>query len=305
MPWIDKCLGSIDFSKFDVVIVDNASSDETVVHLQQNYPGVKLFEESKNLGFGQANNKGISYALSEGAEHVFLLNQDAYLVDDALEQLVEFQKKNSEFGVLSPIHTNAEVNRLEYGFSTFMGYDSNPDFYSDFVLNNTLKQVYETPFVNAAGWLLSKECLMCVGGFDPIFFHYGEDENYCQRVIFQGFRVGVLPNSIMIHDKEKKLKNKAELFSEKYFIHRERSLKIRFANINSDNYKQLPKRIKKLRRQLLKARLTLNTKAAARLIKMIQLHRRIIPEIQYSISLNKLKKPHYLELKNINGDSSE
>jgi len=225
MLWLDKCLESIDFSRYEVVVVDNCSSDGTVAHLHKNYPAVKLFKENKNLGFGQANNKGIGYALNQGAERVFLLNQDAYLVGDALEQLVGFQKQNPEFGILSAIHTNAEETRLDRNFSNYVRFDANSAFYSDHVLGRQLQDVYEVPFVNAAGWLLSKTCLMTVGGFDPIFFHYGEDDNYCQRVFYHGFKIGVLPNIFMVHDREERPKPQIDLYSDAYFRIQDRSLK--------------------------------------------------------------------------------
>ena len=193
IPWLNKCLGSIDFDQYKVVVVDNCSKDETVTFIRNNYPSVKLFPEQENLGFGQGNNKGISYALQQGAERVFLLNQDAYLIHDCLEQLINLQKKHPDYGILSPVHTNATVTRLDRNFSIYVRFDRNPDFYSDHVLSNELDEVYEVPYVNAAGWLISKECLMTVGGFDPIFFHYGEDDNFCQRVHYHSYKIGVVP----------------------------------------------------------------------------------------------------------------
>lgn len=296
MPWIDKCLWSIDFSKYKVVVVDNASSDETVEHLQENYPDIKLFEERINLGFGQANNKGISFALSQGAEHVFLLNQDAYLVDHALEQLIQFQKKHSEYGILSAIHTNADRTRLDRNFSNYVRFDANPDFYSDHVLERPLQKVYDLPFVNAAGWLISKECLMAVGGFDPIFFHYGEDDNYCQRVLFHGFKIGVLPKTFMVHDREDRVKPNVELYSKAYFDIQERRLKLIYGNINDYDEGRILKQKKKIKRQLLKARLRQNSKAIKGLKAYLQLIDRVIPEIEKCVEMNSKQQPSYLEV---------
>lgn len=297
-PWLDKCVSSIDFEKYEVVVVDNSSQDETVKIIEQEYPQIILFKEKENLGFGQANNKGISYALNEGAEQVFLLNQDAYLIDDCLEKLINFQKTNSEYGILSPIHTNAEVSRLDRNFSNYVRYDMNPDFYSDFVLGKEKKPVYEVPFVNAAGWLISKECLISVGGFDPIFFHYGEDDNYCQRVHFHEFKIGVLPNALMVHDREDRQKPKIEHYTDAYFKLQERRLKIRFGNINDYTPNALEREEKKLKKQLLKARLRRNTKAINGLKKMLVLLEKCKVDITNSIRLNKRQQPNYLDFHN-------
>ena len=54
----------------------------------------------------------------------------------------------------------------------------------------------------AAHWLISRDCLLKVGGFSPIFPHYGEDNNYAERTIFHGFKIGIVPGAIAIHDRE-------------------------------------------------------------------------------------------------------
>ena len=296
MPWLDKCLDSINSSKYKIVVVDNHSSDETVKHLKSNYPLIKLFEEDKNLGFGQANNKGISYALNQGAEHLFLLNQDAYLIDDCLDKLIAFQQKHPKYGILSAIHTNAGQTKLDRNFSKYVNFDANPHFYSDHVLDNALKEVYEVPFVNAAGWLISKSCLMKVGGFDPIFFHYGEDDNFCQRVLYHGFKIGVLPKVFMIHDREDREKPEVKRFSEAYFKIQNRSLKIKYGNINDYKADKILRHKKNIKRQLLKSRLRQNQANIKGFKTYLKLIDQVIPEIEQSVNTNRKTGPHYLEI---------
>ena len=68
-------------------------------------------------------------------------------------QLINVQEKNPDYGILSPVHTNASLTRLDRNFSNYVR-NRNPDFYSDHVLGNEVNhEVYEVPFVNAAGWL--------------------------------------------------------------------------------------------------------------------------------------------------------
>lgn len=293
MFWIDRCLQST--GDYPVVVVDNASTDQTIDHIQSKYPKVTLLPQKKNLGFGPGNNIGISYALKKGAEHVFLLNQDAYLIDEALEQLVNFQMNNSVYGVLSAIHTNLEVTRLDRNFSNYVRFDANPAFYSDHVLGRPLQNVYDVPFVNAAGWLLSKACLMTVGGFDPIFFHYGEDDNYCQRAYYHGFKIGVLSNTFMVHDREDRIKAKPDIYSKTYFDQQERHLKLMFGNINDYDESRILKQKKKIKRQLLKAIVRQNKPNIRGLKAYLKVIDRIIPEIEKSIEKNKKNQPNYLD----------
>ena len=65
-----------------------------------------------------------------------------------------------------------------------------------------LNDVYDVPYVCAASWFISKDVLETIGGFDPIFFHYGEDDNYLQRVLYHGLRVGICPAVSVCHDVE-------------------------------------------------------------------------------------------------------
>lgn len=215
MAWLDMCLKSC--SNYPVIVVDNASTDETVSFIETNYPNVILLKQSVNLGFGQANNIGIRYALDQGAEHVFLLNQDAYLQEGSVEALLAVQKENPNYGILSPIHLNGNGNQLDRKFSNYVAYRKNPHFHSDFVLRKPLRDVYDVPFVNAAGWLLSRNLLDTIGGFDPLFYHYGEDDNYCQRALYHNFKIGIVPISFLLHDRGDRIVSKYRRGSKKTF----------------------------------------------------------------------------------------
>ena len=84
--WADRCLQSLEESSVPVtsIFVDNCSVDGTRDYIPSRYPQVVWLPQDHNLGFGQANNVGIRYALNHGADYVLLLNQDAALSTDAL-----------------------------------------------------------------------------------------------------------------------------------------------------------------------------------------------------------------------------
>lgn len=296
MTWLKKCLGSIDFSTFKVVVVDNNSDDETLQFISTHFYSIHVIENAKNMGFGQANNTGISYALRQGAEQVFLLNQDAYLVQDCLEKLVTFQHENLQYGVLSPIHLDAQ-NNLDKQFSKYMGHNNNPNFFSDHVLQKPIKRVYEVPFVNAAAWLIHKECLLTVGGFDPIFFHYGEDNNFCQRVLYHDFEIGVFPNAYVIHDRGEREIKSLELYTNEYLQHKMRKLKLKYANVNSNDIRLISQEIKKSKTTILKALLKLQFKRAKAQANFLRLIKFNLELIIRSYNKNKKSDSHYLDIK--------
>ena len=210
LNWLERCIGKLSTSTIplEVLVIDNHSTDGTASFILGNYPHVDCTPLEKNLGFGQANNLGIAKALTQGADYVFLLNQDAWIQPNSIERLISVQEENKTFGILSPIHVNSDGSKLEYGFSQYLSVERCSGFISDVYMDkNRLKEVYEILFVNAAAWLLSRECLEKVGGFDPIFFHYGEDNNFVNRVKFHGLKIGICPHSIIHHarDMQKKL----------------------------------------------------------------------------------------------------
>jgi GT2 family glycosyltransferase len=162
--------------------------------IRAGYPSVRIIETGENLGFGAANNIGLRIALDEGYQFAYLLNQDAWLERDTLYRLVAAHKP--EWGVLSPMQLGA-YGRRDRRFNHKCGryVDAALRYYH----TNTL--VAEVPFVMAAHWLVSREAIETVGGFSPAFRHYGEDDNWIDRLHFHGLHCGVVPEARAVHDR--------------------------------------------------------------------------------------------------------
>ena len=109
------------------------------------------------------------------------------------------------------------------------------NFLSDLCLNK-VSDIYETKFVNAAAWMISRKCLEMIGGFDPLFFHYGEDYNYCQRVQYHGLKVGIVPSSSIYHNREFKVE---KYESEQIYRH----YLLTLADINNSHFRKDKKRL--------------------------------------------------------------
>ncbi len=293
MPWLERTLSSIP-AQYPVVLIDNASTDATCEFIQNEYPQHTLLQEKENLGFGLANNKGISWAIAQGAQAVFLLNQDAYVTPNTIAVLERVAVDLPDFGILSPVHYNGIGDALDNQFSKYMAYDSQPKFYGDAIAKR-LKEVYEVPFVNAAGWYLPKKTLEMIGGFDPIFFHYGEDDNYVQRVQYHKLKVGVVPESTLYHDREGRLHQKPEAFSLAYFKRVENRYKVRLANINLFDIDMLiEKEEATLAKNALKSRIRLDFNRASGYLKEKKLLGNWVKEIRKSRSQNQTLGNHYL-----------
>lgn len=209
--WYERCFMSLRNSEYPVqtIIIDNASNDGTVEYIRERFPEIHLIESKENLGFGRANNIGMRYALDHGCDYVFLLNQDAWVESDTIGELVRVAEKYPDYGLLGPMQVNKERTRVLNGVIQFL---INPDnvnhkLFSDLILGS-VEEVYPVAEINAAAWLLPRKTLEIVGGFDPIFLHYGEDWNYLSRVLYHNMKVGLVPHLQVVHDCEDRVEQK-------------------------------------------------------------------------------------------------
>ena len=202
--WIDQCFCSLRKSTIPLktIVIDNGSTDGSQLIIQEKYPEVEFIDAQQNLGFGKANNIGIKKAYDVGADFVFLLNQDAWIESNTIEKLIEVANQNPDYGIISPMHLNGNGSTLDYNFSYYIATGLSKTLFSDMYLNTYENKIYSQKFVNAAAWLMTRKCIENVGGFSPSFFHYSEDDNYCQRVLYHGFKIGVVPMVKIYHDRD-------------------------------------------------------------------------------------------------------
>lgn len=294
MAWLKQCLDSCE--NYNVIVVDNASTDVTLKYISENYSNIKVLPQKENLGFGKGNNIGISYALKNfSADYVYLLNQDAYLINNTIDDLINIHIEHSNYGILSPVHVTKDKKSLDKKFEEYLTRDN--DLIVADILQNKINTVYNVHFVNAAGWLISKDCLMNVGGFDPMFFLYGEDDNLCQRVLYHGYEIGVVSNTFMIHDRAKRKQEPIDHNFERFLKIQANIYKTQYANINNpDAVTALQNKINYLKRQYLKYLVTLNFKNFKKEYSKYQLLVKNRTNIESSYLINKTKAPHYLSL---------
>ena len=187
MRWVDRCLGSLRSSSLalDAFVLDNGSTDGTPDYIRTHFPEVHLVESAENLGFARGNNAGLCYALEQGYDFVYLLNQDAWILPDTLGKLVRAAEETPLAGIVSPVQKAADGS-LDVQFSRRVP---------------SGEGVLEVPFVMAAHWLITRQCLETVGLFAPIFPFYGEDDNFCGRARYHGFKVLVCMDAEAVHDR--------------------------------------------------------------------------------------------------------
>lgn len=241
MKWAEKCFRSLIQSSVPVncIVIDNGSSDGTQEYIKKNFPEVDFIQSEKNLGFGKANNIGIEKAYKEGADFFYLMNQDAWLYPDSLGKLLtvynDYQNKD-EVGIISPMHINGTEKQLDIFLDKYIAINfEKTRLISDLYFQN-LKPFYEVKFINAAHWFIPRHTIETVGGFNPYFFHYGEDVEYANRIHFHKKKVLLVPESKVVHD------GKQSLSKVDYNKYADLSVETNIINPNLPNAFQLEKK---------------------------------------------------------------
>lgn len=197
-----ECLDSVlklDYPDFEVIVVDNCSSDGSVETIRRKYPQVILIENSRNLGFTGGNNVAMKYAMKAGADYVWLLNNDTVVEPDSLMKLVDGAEQSQEIGLVCPaIYHYDSPDKIQ-----FIG--AYVDFSHFSVTAVTDPKELETPSVrhNLFLWgtalLIKRKVIETVGYLSEKYFAYAEDRDYSFRVLRANFRTIVSLDAHIFH----------------------------------------------------------------------------------------------------------
>lgn len=182
-----------------IIVVENGSTDGSLEFLTKNYPNITTLPQKKNLGFAGGVNVGIQHAMRQGFQYIALLNNDAVVERDWLQQLVNALEKDSKIGIATCKFIHADKKHL----------DSTGDLYTTWGLpfprgreeplsNQYDKDVYV--FGASGGASLYRTALFReIGLFDETFFAYYEDVDLSFRAQLAGWKVLYVPQAIAYH----------------------------------------------------------------------------------------------------------
>ncbi|HET8760879.1 MAG TPA: glycosyltransferase family 2 protein [Nitrospiria bacterium] len=182
------------------LIVDNGSTDDSVAVFAQRFPDIRCIQTGANLGFAEGNNVGMRTALAEGADYVFLLNNDATIHPDALDRLVAAGESRSDIGIVGPkIYYAADPKRIWYAGGTIsplgrLGHEG-----WNRIDDGRWDAPRETGYVTGCAFLVKRGVLEKVGLFAPEYFLLFEEADLCVRARRAGFRCWVEPRAIVRH----------------------------------------------------------------------------------------------------------
>lgn len=208
-----QCLRSIvKFTKgvdYEIILVDNASQDDSVSRIEREFPNVLLIESKENLGFGRANNLGEKQA---HGKYLFLLNGDTILIENAILSMFNYMETHSEIASCGAnlIDKNLQPNG-SYGlfpslknelFGALMLHKVFKKYYLNHIA--TIKSVNygdinNIDYITGADVFIRKNIFEELGGFDPNFFMYCEETDLYYRMRQKGYKSSLLPDVKIIH----------------------------------------------------------------------------------------------------------
>ena len=185
--FLKDCIGSIYRGThkidFEILFIDNNSSDNSVEFIAKQFPKVKITKNKENLGFCKANNQGLE--IYQG-RYALLLNADTVVKDKALDQLVEFMDANPHLGACGPKLLNPDGTPQHQG-----GLFNKPFWFST--------KPTRVDYVIGAALIVRREAIDKVGGLDENFFFSNDDLDWCRRIRKAGWDVYFLPEAEVIH----------------------------------------------------------------------------------------------------------
>lgn len=197
------CLDSfsaVTYPNLEVVVVDNASADETVETLRAKYDWITLIVNDDNLGYVGGNNVGIKYALEKGTDYVFILNSDTKMMPSCLDELVRTMQADPRIAIAgaknlymqNPAFTWGKYGVLNWGPMLCRTHGR-------FVRDYPESSPKDVDWVIGNGCMMSREALEKVGIFDEEFFQVNEDVDWCMRARKLGYRVVYVDTAAIQH----------------------------------------------------------------------------------------------------------
>lgn len=206
---IDDCLTSLLSSGVElsqIFMVDNGSSDDTIAHVSQHYPGVNILNTLGNQGFSKANNFGVDHSSSE---LLMFVNPDVIFLPGAVEELIKTVSRD-KVGICGPLLVNRQVRPKSESYllpSTVVGllllqtYLWKPMYLIRRLFDQLCEpmSVRKRSVISGACMVTSRKDYLEIGGFDERFFMYAEDMDLCERFSQASLGVVQAPAAKVIH----------------------------------------------------------------------------------------------------------
>ncbi|MBU0708352.1 glycosyltransferase family 2 protein [Patescibacteria group bacterium] len=225
--YLRNCLQSVIDScqeiNYEIIVIDNASKDESVKMVKKSFPQVKLIVNQDNLGFNKGNNQGIRMAKGQ---YLMLINPDTVVNKEAMQGLLDYLKTNQRVGIVGPEQLS-ERNRT-VSTASRLSIRGNLEFTAEHLvswLTGNYQIIFNKPYkvgiLNGGCWLVRREVFEQVGLFNEDLFLFGEEPKFCYRTIRRRWEIHFARQFYIHHFRRKSIeqmeKSEANQFIRDYY----------------------------------------------------------------------------------------
>jgi GT2 family glycosyltransferase len=212
-----QSLKAIHYANYEIVVVDNASTDHSVQKITEAFPDLTILQAGANKGYAAGNNIGMRHGLRQGADYIWILNNDTAVAEDVLQPLVERMEKDKSIGIcgsrLIYYHRRNTIQALGGG-----------RYYKWLGVSRTIGEGLRVPagrqktadevepeldFIVGASMMVSRNFVETVGLMNELYFLYYEEMDWALRGK-PHFRLGYAPESVIYHKHEASVNAGAE-----------------------------------------------------------------------------------------------
>lgn len=221
-----RSLALLSDTHTSILVVDNGSTDDSLQHLAEQIPEIRIIETKQNLGYAGGNNVGLRAGLAEGYEYFWILNPDVIVHERALSALLESFSANPKLGIAgSIIYTHNIPLLCTSQYLQFNGGGINMRTGNTFSMHTrnifpSKEHDYNVEWATGCSLLVSRTLIEKIGLLPEEYFLNYEETEYCVRAERAGFEVRVNPGSIVWHERSAVLVPGSPTYY--YYMHRNR-----------------------------------------------------------------------------------
>jgi GT2 family glycosyltransferase len=200
-----ECLDSIrkiDYQNFDVIVVDNGSTDDSVKVIQKKFPEVNILETGENLGYAGGNNYGMRYAIDNGADYILLLNNDVIVDSQLVKNFVDATLRVTPWAIFAAkIYYYSQPKKIWYAGARRIR--STAHFIhigqGNVDNDNEFNSLTETDYACGCAIFFYKGVIDKIGLFDEKFYLTYEEADFCYRARRSGIKSYIVPDAKIWH----------------------------------------------------------------------------------------------------------
>jgi GT2 family glycosyltransferase len=216
-----ECLSSLedlDYSNYQIIVVDNGSTDQSFVKIKEEFPFVRVVRNEENLGYSGGCNVGLEYARKELDPSYFLiLNNDTIVRDrNVVNSLVEIAENCTSVGIVAPLVFDYYNPHLIQSAGVSINLSK--------ARSRHMLSIPPTPIrsdaVHGCAFMIKRKVIDQIGGLDDQFYLYWEETDYCLRLRQAGYQILIDPGTRILHKSGRTIGGRGALYTYYFFRNR-------------------------------------------------------------------------------------